>query len=93
MFFPTLKKGASDHTVKLRTFFSRFYLFDSERAQAGWRGAEKGSADGEGEAGSPQSREPKQVSIPGSWDQYLSWRHTLNRLNHEGAPKTQLSYM
>ena len=41
-------------------------------------------AEGEGEADSPLSREPKAGS--GSRDHDLSQKQMLNRLNHPGAP-------
>jgi len=45
----------------------------------------RGWAEGEGEAGSPLSREPNAgLWDPGDHD--LSRRQTLNRLTHPGAP-------
>jgi len=38
----------------------------------------RGAAEGEGEAGSPLSREPDVPRIPGSWDHDLIQRQTLN---------------
>ena len=60
------------------------YLFGRERERGNKsRGSSRG---GEGEAGSPLSRELLQGSIPGPQDPDLSLRQLLNPLSHAGAP-------
>ena len=66
-------------------FFLRFYLFIHERQR-------EREAEGKGEAGSPQSREPKVGPIPGSRNHHLSQRQTLNPLSHPGVPVIEFSY-
>ena len=47
-------------------------------------------AEGEGEVGSPLSREPDAGWITGPEDHDLSQRQMLNCLSHPGAPKNDL---
>ena len=64
-------------------FFKDFiYIFEREREHKS-----RGVAEGEVEAGSLLSREPKDgAPIPGSGDHDLSGRQMLNGLSHPGTP-------
>ena len=63
--------------------FFCFIIFFKDFIYLRERGHETGGGtEGEGEAGSPLSREPNVES----WDHDLSWRQMLNQLNHPSAP-------
>ena len=51
-----------------------------------------GEAEGEGETGSPLSREPNMESIPAPWDHNLNQRQKLNWPSHPDTPKGIFSY-
>ena len=67
--------------------FSRFYLFERQRA----REHELGEGQMERERQTPRwAGSPMQGSIPGSWDHDLSWRQKFNRLSHPGTTESSL---
>ena len=69
-------------TLWLLSFFFNFiHSFD----RGGGHKEEEWQAEGEGDAGSPLSREMMEGSNPGPQDQDLSPRQAPNRLSHPGA--------
>ena len=70
--------SSTSHKSHFLFFLDFIYLFDREREPESTR---KGRAEGEGEVGSPLSREP----ATGPYPRTLNPRQTLNRLSHPGA--------